>query len=354
MMLLRLTTKNISNVNFSDLKLIDSSLICVSGNTCDFEIDGISHSESPQDHTFCFIKSKRYFDLLGVRCNQKKFPLTGLVIEESYYHQVKDSLIDRFAWVATTKSVDQAMCLLSKPFYDRKFQKLNCEVDGRKLGTTSIDSSARIAENVFIGEHVSIAKDVEIHPGVTIYPHVSIGEGSTIYSNTTIYSYTKIGENCRIHAQVSIGADGFGYQFFNGRHNKVWHFSGVQIGNDVEIGSLSSVDAGAFIPTSIGDGTKIDNGVQVGHNVFIGKHCVLCGKVAVAGSCYIEDYVVMGGGAGLAPGVRIGANSQLAAKATVRDNTYWPQDSVLGGDPAMPLKEWMRFQARLRILGKRS
>lgn len=340
----------------SELSKLDDSFKVLNGDP-NTSITGISHSEFPLSNSFIFIKTKKYLNALNNRHGEENSFKSGLVIEESFFNSLdKDaqkSLSSRFVWSATVKDVNQAMCSYSKPFYDEKFSDLNLYLDGRQSGKCDIDPNAEIAQNVFIGENVTIAKNVKIASGVVIMPEVEIGEGTIIYPNTTLYPYTKIGRNCRLHANVSIGADGFGFNFFNGKHNKVWHFSGVEIGDDVEIGSASTVDCGAFLPTRVGTGTKIDNGVQIGHNAQIGQHCVICGQVAIAGSVFMEDFVVMGGRAGSAPNTRIGKGAQLAAMTALSENTVVAPGEVLAGYPARPLKEWLVTQVEIRKLGKK-
>ena len=343
-------------MTFEELQKLDSSLTLIYGNPPK-TIQGISHSEGPQSQTFCFVKSTRFQKYIGHRLSENKFLNSGAILEQKYYDSIKNDeklneLQEVFGWLAVVKDVNFSMVVMSKPFYDLKFSHLNHHVDGRQMGTAQVHPDAEISQNVFIGENVKIAAGVTICPGVVIMPEVEIGEGSIIYPNTTIYPYTKIGKNCRIHAQVSIGADGFGYNFFEGEHKKVWHFSGVVIGDDVEIGATATIDSGAFAPTTIGDGCKIDNAVNVGHNAWIGNHCVLCGKVGIAGSSKLGNYVVLGGGAGTFPGARLGDGIQMAALSVVHENTEWDKAQVLAGNPAVPLKEWLRYQAKLRRLSK--
>src|SRR5690606_5931201 len=256
--------------------------------------------------------------------------------------------LDGLAWLATSPNVALSLTLLSKPFYDKKMGKMNTQVDGRQMGTVDIDPSAYIAQNVFIGEHVKIGGNVEIMPGCVILPHTEIGEGTKIYPNVTLYPFTKIGKGCRIHSGTTIGADGFGYTFHQGQHLKIWHMGGVEIHNDVEIGANTTIDTGTFSPTIIGAGTRIDNQVQIGHNVKIGKGCIICGHSGIAGSVILHDYVVLAGRAGIGPDAELGMGTQVAGGALVNDGAKWPAGSKLGGHPAKDIKEWMRGVAYLR------
>jgi len=207
-----------------------------------------------------------------------------------------------------------------------------------------------VAQGVFIGQNVTIEKNVKIMSGAVVLANCHIKEGTIIFPNVTLYPFTKIGKNCRIHSGTVIGSDGFGYNFIDGKHEKIWHLYGVEIGDDVEIGSNTCIDSGCFIDTFIDDGCRIDNQVHISHNARVGKHCVLCGKSGLAGSCELEDYVVFAAGAGAAPNARIGSGSQIAAAAVVSENALIPPKSVLAGHPARPLKEWLRTKAKIKKL----
>jgi UDP-3-O-[3-hydroxymyristoyl] glucosamine N-acyltransferase len=144
-----------------------------------------------------------------------------------------------------------------------------------------------------------------------------------------------LGDRVRLHPGVVIGADGFGYEFVSGRHEKVPQVGTVVLGNDVEIGANSTVDRSRFEKTSVGEGTKIDNLVQVGHNVVIGKHCLICAHVGIAGSVTLQDYVTVGGQVGIAGHITIGTGAMIAAKSGVKDDIA-PKSSVWGS-PCLPL-----------------
>ena len=344
-------------MNFSDLKLIDKSIELISGNPETFNVIGISHSDAPKENTFVFLKNKRFLNALGCKSELKDFTNSGLMVEKEYWHlvdkEVSEKLKSQFGWIATLKSVNEGMCILSKPFYDILFGKLNYQVDGRQLNDVEIDPSAEIAQNVFIGEGAKIGKNVKILPGCVLMPNVKIGDDSIIFPNVSLYPFTSIGERCRIHAGTSIGTDGFGYNFFDGKHQKIWHLAGVEILNDVEIGCNAMIDAGAFTPTFIGNGSKIDNAVQISHNVKIHEHVIICGTTGIAGSVEINDYCAFGAGAGVAPAAKIGKGAQVAARAVVSENAIVPPGEVMAGHPARPLKDWMRSQATLRRLSKK-
>ncbi len=344
-------------MKFSKLKEIDSTLNVLFGEPESFELTGISNAQKPEDKQFIFVKSLKFLNTIGRLSGKSEFLTSGVVLEEKFYEAIKEkeefkALKNTFAWGATVHNVNHAMCSLSKPFYDILYGDLNYYVDGRQMGECDIHVDAQIAQNVFIGSNSKVGKGSVIMPGAVIMPKVEIGENSIIFPNVTVYPYTKIGNNCRIHASTVIGADGFGYNFIAGEHVKVWHLAGVIIEDNVEIGGASMVDAGAFMATKVGMGSKLDNFCQISHNAQVGKHNVFAGQAGVAGSGETADYCAFGAGAGLAPGARIGKGCQLAARTIVSENAVIEAGQVLGGHPARPLKEWLKSQAKIRQLIK--
>lgn len=340
-------------MEFSTLKQHDPSLELQFGAEGD-SVSGICNAQNPIENNFAFIKNSKF---LTKFLEAESMVKIGLILPESFFTSLNDeqlsALKERANWAATTKSVDKAMCSLSKPFYDKKFSDLNYHVDGRQMGSATVDPDSEIAQGVFIGENCKISRGVVIMPGCVVMPNCEIGENTILFPNVTLYPYSKIGSGCRLHSNAVIGSDGFGYNFIDGEHKKVWHFGGVEIRNNVEIGSGTCVDAGAFEPTFIDDGTKLDNHVQIAHNNKIGKHCVLCGRAGLAGSVTLEDYVVIGAAGGCAPGATLKKGTQVAAMAVVSENAVWGPGETLAGHPARPLKEWLKNQARLRILANK-
>ena len=205
-----------------------------------------------------------------------------------------------------------------------------------------------------VGGGVKVGPNTQIHAGTVIDDGASIGADCWISSNVSILRDTKIGDRVRLHAGVVLGADGFGYEFNGQQHEKIPHLGWVELDSDVEIGANSSIDRGRLGATFVGQGTKIDNHVQVGHNVSIGKHCILCAQVGIAGSTTIEDFVVFGGRAGASGHLTIGQGSKLAGCAAAFSDL--PQNSVSGGTPAIPLNAYQRItvvQRKLPELFKR-
>ncbi|HET7437571.1 MAG TPA: UDP-3-O-(3-hydroxymyristoyl)glucosamine N-acyltransferase [Thermoanaerobaculia bacterium] len=221
----------------------------------------------------------------------------------------------------------------------------------------SIAPTARLGVNVAVGPFVAIGENVEIGDSAVIYPHVTIeanakiGEQTIIYPQVSIYYACVIGRRCIVHSGVVIGSDGYGFATEGGRHHKIPQVGIVRIEDDVEIGAGSTIDRAALGETVIGEGTKIDNLVQIGHNVKIGKHCFLVAQVGIAGSTEIGDYVAVAGQSGFAGHLKIGNRVQVAAKSAVLGDV--PDDTKVMGIPAVPFREFARREAALRRLSKR-
>ena len=169
-----------------------------------------------------------------------------------------------------------------------------------------------------------------------------------IYPNVVLYENTVIGNRAIIHAGAVLGAYGFGYEQVDGRHKLSAQLGYVEIGDDVEIGAGTTIDRGTYGPTTIGEGTKIDNQVMIGHNCRIGRHNLLCSQVGIAGSVTTGDYVVMAGQVGLRDHIDIGNRAVLGAKCGVMNNV--PADSVYFGYPATADREQLVKQAALSKL----
>ena len=187
----------------------------------------------------------------------------------------------------------------------------------------AIHEDATLGKEVAVGACAIIEAGARLADGVVVYPGayigrgVKIGTGTIIYPNVTIREETEIGAHCILHAGATIGSDGFGYAPLEGAWMKIPQVGQVILGDDVEIGSNSAVDRATFGITRIGRGTKIDNLVQVGHNVQIGEHCALAAMVGIAGSAHLEDRVRVGATAGVAGHLTVGEGASIAARSGV-------------------------------------
>jgi len=198
---------------------------------------------------------------------------------------------------------------------------------------------------------VTIGNDVIIHSNVTIDDDVAIGDGTTIYPNVAVHYGSQIGRRCVIHSSAVIGSDGYGFATQHGRHYKIPQIGIVRIEDDVEIGAGTTIDRAALGETVIGEGTKIDNLVQIGHNVRVGRHCLLVSQVGIAGSTVLGDYVVVAGQSGFAGHLTIGDRVQVAAKSAVLDDVAAGEKVM--GIPAIPFRDFARREATLRRLTKK-
>ncbi len=183
--------------------------------------------------------------------------------------------------------------------------------------TAWVDPTAYLGPYCVVGEHARIGARAVLQGGSQVGLNSQLGEDVVIFPNVTIYPRTQIGNRVRIHSGSVIGADGFGYVLDQGRHRKVPQAGNVIIGDDVEIGANVTVDRGTLGSTVIGRGTKIDNLVQLGHNVVIGEHSLLVAQVGVAGSSKLGNYVTLGGQVGIAGHLKIGNHAMVAAQAGV-------------------------------------
>ena len=325
-------------MNLTDLENLDSSLKKIKCNNPSASIEALGNIRKISEKNLIFIKDDKNLKILQ-KVASKNIETVVAICSDEFADQVKE--ID-FAAAFTSKDINTSFLKWSKIFYDKKMDGLNLLKNEREL----LPATAQVADNVFIGEKVKIGKDVVIHSGCTIMAGSVIGDNVEIHPSVVLYPFTKVGNGCQIHSSTTIGADGFGYIYHEGEHQKIWHFGGVHIYDNVEIGANTSIDGGTFTPTVIGHGSKIDNQVQIGHNCELGKLVIVCGGANIGGSVRLEDGCVIGGSASLRDGIVIGAGSQVAGNSGVAGS--WPAKSVVAGYPARPRKEWLRSLAVMR------
>ncbi len=216
-----------------------------------------------------------------------------------------------------------------------------------------IARSATIDPSATVGPLCVIEDDAVIGPRTVLQAQVFIGRAARIgtdgwfMSGVHLATETVVGDRVRLHAGVVLGSDGFGYESATGRHIKIPQIGQVVIGDDVEIGANTTIDRARFSRTYVGTGTKIDNLVMIGHNVVIGRHCIICAQVGISGSATLEDYVVLGGQAGVAGHLTIGkgakADGQTGINTTVAPGTFWK------GSPCLPYQ----LEQRINVLRQR-
>lgn len=216
--------------------------------------------------------------------------------------------------------------------------------------TAEIGANCIIDHNVYIGHDVKIGANTWLKPNVVVGHGVEIGSNTVIGSNVSL-SYCKIGSGVRILNGVRIGQEGFGFAIDPAGHIPVPQLGRVIVGDRVWIGANTTVDRGAGPDTVIGDGCMIDNLVQIGHNVKIGRHVVIVAQVGISGSAEIEDYVVLAGQAGVAGHLKIGRGARVAAQSGILKEV--PAGAEVMGSPAVPLKDFFRQVAMLSKISRK-
>lgn len=291
--------------------------------------------------------------------------------------------LDNPKYVSALEQTRASACLLSArhaarapahvvPLIAAEPYKAFALVSGRMfpsgLRPQSTFGASGVSPGSFVHPDARLEAGVIVDPGAVIGPRAQIGAGTLVGANAVIGPDVCIGRDCAVgpnatilnaligdrvylHPGVRIGQDGFGFAMSPAGHAKVPQLGRVIVQNDVEIGANATIDRGANRDTVIGEGTKIDNLVQIAHNVTIGRHCVIVSQVGVAGSTELGDFVVLAGQAGLTGHLKIGAGAQIGAQAGVMNDV--PPGARWGGSPAKPMREHMREVATLTRLARK-
>ncbi|MBI5380318.1 MAG: UDP-3-O-(3-hydroxymyristoyl)glucosamine N-acyltransferase [Opitutae bacterium] len=219
--------------------------------------------------------------------------------------------------------------------------------------SASVAAGAQVAASATVGplcvveEGAVVGECVHLQAQVFVGRRAAIGDDCWLMPGTVVAAECVLGRRVRLQPGVIIGSDGFGYEFVNGRHERIPQIGQVVLEDDVEVGANSTIDRARFSRTVVGEGTKIDNLVQVGHNVVIGKFCILCAQVGISGSSVIEDYVMLGGQAGVAGHLTVGRASKIAGGAGVTHSL--PAKSFVAGNPPLPFN----LDRRIHVLKQR-
>ncbi len=243
----------------------------------------------------------------------------------------------------------KAYALAAQAFYPESPRETVISSTAIIEDSAQIGEGAYIGHNVYIGHDVRIGKNTWIDANSTIQDNVQAGDNFRVGSNATV-SHAVIGDDVRLYPGARVGQDGFGFAIDPAGHVKVPQLGRVIIGNHVEIGANTTIDRGAGPDTIIGDGTWIDNLVQIGHNVEIGRGCVIVAQVGISGSTKIGDFVAIGGQTGIAGHLNIGMGVRLGAQSGVMNDI--PAGAEYMGSPAFPKNQFLRQMAALKRLIK--
>lgn len=233
----------------------------------------------------------------------------------------------------------QAFTQILEFYNEYKNQKSGIESPVSISDTATLGEDLYIGAFAYIGANVTIGNNVKVYPGCYIGDNVTIKENTTLYAGVKIYADCEIGSHCKIHAGAVIGADGFGFApTSSGTYTTIPQIGNVIIQDNVDIGANTTIDRATMGSTIIKQGTKLDNLIQIGHNVVVGENTVIAGQTAIAGSSTIGDYCMIGGQVGIAGHIKIGNNVKVSAKSGVTKNTK--DNVVLRGIPAMDYSDY--------------
>lgn len=310
------------------------SLRVIGGLSKKITVSGVGSLTGATDTQLSFIASSGYLKYL------KTTKACAVIMD---YEALKNELPQETNFIILdAKNPYLLFAKLTQLFY----RKDNIDEAARNnyFNRTYIDESAVIGENSilspgsFADKGVIIGRNCSIMANVSIGKNVKIGDNVLIYPNVSVYDNSIIGNNCIIHAGAVIGSDGFGYARDKAGYVKIIHSGYVVIEDDVELGANVTVDRGAVDFTRIGRGTKIDNLVQIAHNVIVGSNCAIAAQTGIAGSSTIGDNAVIGGQVGIAGHISIGNNVTIAAQSGVAHSIT--DNSIVSGSPAIPIKDW--------------
>lgn len=305
----------------------------------DQPITALCSLEDAHEGGLCYLTSLEKAEML------KDLKASALLVPES----AKDKKLPFNGALLYAKNPEWAFILLMK-YVDAQHQKHTPGIHP----TAVISQSAKLGNNVSVGAYTVVEDGAQIGDNTVIFPQCYIGKDVVIGKNCYIYPQVVIREECVLkdyvilQAGAKIGSDGFGFSFHDGRHQKIPQIGNVVLGNDVEIQSNTCIDRAKISSTVIGDNTKIDNLVQVGHNVHVGMSSIMCAQVGVAGTTEIGNGVILAGQVGLAGHMTIGDRAQVGAQSGVMSSI--PAGQNYFGYPAMPQREAFKLQAILRKL----
>lgn len=302
----------------------------------DVVIHAVASIENAGSGDICFVSSSKYIKAL------KSSAATAVIIRESELASVATNAL-------VVNNPRAAYARLVRLLYPEWCPPPGIHPTAVIHPSAQISASAFIGSHVVIEENVVIAEAVRIDASCIIGRNSKIGKASHLYANVTVYHHCSIGSECILHAASVIGSDGFGFEFDQNEWLKIPQVGGVVIGNKVEIGACSVVDRGALNDTIIDDGVKLDNHVQIAHNVHVGAHTVMSRGVGVAGSAIIGKHCMIGGMAGIRDNIEITDNVIITAMTIVSKSLSKP-GSYSSTTPIDETRSWRKNSVRFRQL----
>ncbi len=301
-------------------------------------IDNVADINEAEQGQLAFIYNSKYLDKLATT------NASAVILKEEWAAGCNRSVIvaenPRLAFVKAARLLNP----------EKRYQP---GISGRAEVATdvTVPGSVYIGPNVVIESGVKLGDGVQILANSVISSDVIIGDNTVIHPGVTIGHSTQIGKNCIIYAGAVIGADGFGYQREGDHYLKIPQLGNVRIGDDVEIGANSTVDRGALRDTVINDGVKLDNQIQIGHNVVIGKHTVMSGQSGIAGSTIVGEYCLIGGGVGISDNIEVVDNVTINGRTLVTSSIKEP-GTYASSMLADTVKNWRKNALRFRHLNE--
>ncbi len=300
------------------------------------EISGLAKIEEATQGQLSFIANNKYFKFIETTN-------ASAVLVEPDFPEAKDKTLLR------VKNPYFAFLKLARHFYKQKPQVLQGIHETANIGENcEIGENPAIGANVVIGSDCKIGANVVIHPGVVLGTDVSVGDNCILYANVTVREQCVIGNGVIIHMGAVIGSDGFGFAFEDGKYHKLPQMGNVVLEDDVEVGANTTIDRATLGETRIKTGAKIDNLVQIAHNVQVGEHTAIAAQAGISGSTKIGRYVRMGGQAGLVGHIEIGDQAAIGAQAGITKSV--PEKEFVSGYPARPHMQAKREEASLAKL----
>ena len=298
------------------------------------DITGVNTIADAADSEVCFLTSEKHAKAVA------QSAAAGILVAQPLDDCAMAQLV--------VEQVDAALITLLKLFEPKLTAMQGVHPTAVIEPTASVDPSAAIGPGAYIAHGVSIGSDTVIGPNCSIGENTVIGAGCRLDGNVVVYHNCQIGNGCVIQANSTIGAVGFGYSFIDGAHRLIPHNGGVILEDGVEIGANTCVDRAKFGNTVIGAGTKIDNLVQIGHNVQTGKCCLMAGQVGISGRVRIGNGVVFAGAAGVVDNTEIGDGAVIGAQSVVTKQVGPGQ--TVWGSPARDLREEMKSKSVYQTL----